>query len=179
MDIGGLPNKIIGGVEKHATALAFGGGVLSRFMEAHPNDLGGALNAIIMDVTSLNVTPVNSGAQGMLDELLHTIQRPDLLMFKLFQSDHLYSTEVKIGIAGWIAGELGILPHKYASLAKKIAIGGGLAAIVSPGSAQGSHEPNSGVSGNSRGYSYRRNEKCQQTMILENAHARQLTQPTP
>lgn len=153
MDIGGIPNKILGGVEKHATLLAFAGAAYLRKAEGNTPS-GQALSALVGHFTNLGIpSPAQisagggGGAYGALGEAIITLSNPRLLGEKLFNANHAYSVLVKVGLAAWIAGELGVIPSKYGDVGKKVAIGAGAAAIVMPGSSGGGSGSNSSNSG--------------------------------
>ena len=132
MDIGGIPNKLIGGLEKHAAIAAFGAGALARSYEANSTD---PIGQLINHFTNLG-TPLTPGAggYGALGEAILTIQNIPLLTDKLFRSNHLYSLLVKAGIAAYIASEFGVLAPKWKKIGQEIAMGAGAAAIIMPGS---------------------------------------------
>jgi hypothetical protein len=156
MDIGNIGNKILNSVEKNATVLAAAAAMISRPME-DGQDFGTALQSLATHFTNLNIpkdSQIGQGGYGALGEAYISITHPDILMRKLFNSNHMYSGMVKVGIVGWVLGELGVLPAKYANLAKKVATGAGIAAIALPGSGEASYSMNkgSGTTSGNRGY---------------------------
>ena len=78
-------------------------------------------------------TTQGAGGYGALGETIFTLTNLETLKFKLLESPHLYTMEFKLGIAAYIAGELGIIPAKYGELGKNIAIGGAIAAVTTGG----------------------------------------------
>lgn len=127
MDLGGTANKIIDKIGSHAEILAALGGMLARQMEVYPGNLGGAIGGLVDYAT-------NTGTGGMMEEVLKTVQDPQYLVYKVFTSNHVYSGLVKAGLAAYIAGEFGIIPSKWQTIGKKVAMGGAIAAIISQGS---------------------------------------------
>lgn len=134
MDVGGLPNKLISGLEKNAMLAAFGAGVLERAQEANNAD---PIGQVIKHFTDLGITTGTGGGggYGALGEAIITLKNPNLLMDKLFRSNHLYTMEVKAGIALYLAAELGVLAPKWKTVGMNVLKGGAAAAIVMPGSA--------------------------------------------
>ena len=148
MDIGGIPNKIISGVEKHATLLAFAGSAFLRQMERYPGDPELAISKLIGHFMNLGIpTPeqVGQGGYGALGEAILTLQAPEFFVRKLV-GGHAYAGLFKIGVGLWIAEEFGLVPSKYGNIGKKVATGAAIAALVMPGS-DGSGSSNRGSSG--------------------------------
>ena len=133
MDVGGLPNKLIGGLEKNAMLAAFGAGVLERAQEANNAD---PIGQVINHFSNFNLTTGTGGGggYGALGEAVITLKNPQLLMDKLFRSNHLYSLLVKAGAAMYLASELGVLAPKWKTVGMNVLKGGAAAAIVMPGS---------------------------------------------
>jgi len=150
VDIGNIGNKIIGGIEKHAAVLAFVGSVYARHAE-YTGDPALILANLTSHFTNLNIPrsdQVGMGGYGALGEAVLSIQNPRILADKLF-GKHAFGTLVKVGVGLWLAGELGIVPGRYADIGKKVATGAGVAALVMPGSSGSNSGSNSS---NSRGY---------------------------
>lgn len=136
MDIGNLGSKLENAVTKNIELITIAGVTASRVSEETGNDLGAMANYLYTWFTNFNTAGATQGGtdQGALGEFIATITEPNYLVFKLFQSDHLYSGLVKVGLAGYIAGELGLINGKWKNLAKKVAMNAGVASLFLPGS---------------------------------------------
>jgi hypothetical protein len=120
MDIGGLVSKF----EKNAELIVvIGSGY------AHEREFGGGLGGLFGYLTG----DLTGKRKGPLAEIQKDIEDPDFFFYKLLESGHLYSTLFKIGVGGYIAGEMGFLT-KYKKLSEKLAKGGFIAAAVLQGS---------------------------------------------
>ena len=126
MNIGGIPSKVLGAVQKNAMPLTVGGGMLARMMEQSGGDVFQAVQDLVRYATS-------TGTDGLLEELKKDTDLTYLL-HKLFGTNHLYATLLKVGIAAWIAGELGVIPAKYKKLGQDVATGSAIAGVLSWGS---------------------------------------------
>lgn len=119
-------------VEKNATVLAFAAGAYERIP-----DFGDLVD---------HFTNLKTGAGGgALQEALHTVSNAETIELKFLRSSHLYTKEVMLGVGLYLAGEMGLLDKKYGDLGKKIAIGGGAAALVMPGSGIGKYKDRAGL----------------------------------
>lgn len=152
MDIGNLGSKLESAFTKNVDLITIVGAAAARVSEETGSDLGAMANYLYTWFTNFNTQGVGQGGtnQGALGELIATLTSPNYLIFKLFQSNHLYTALVKIGIAGYVAGEVGLIPAKWKNVSKKVAWNAGLVSLILPGSGQRDprNNPNSSIQRN-------------------------------
>lgn len=117
--------------EQHAELLAFFLGAYAR-----ANEAGNNLSNLIGYMTFQQ-------AWNPLKEVQLTLQGgTDGVIWKLWKAPHTPQMLVKLGLAIYGAGYLGVLGKKWENIGKKVAIGGGIAGFIMPGS--GSPGPSNG-----------------------------------
>jgi hypothetical protein len=138
------PNNFLKKAEDHAFALAFGLGTISHAKEAY-GSYGAALSYFMNDL---------KGAHGPFYELMYDVENPEFLVWKIWDSGHLYSKLFKLGTYAYLADMFGLkLIAGQGSLGKKLMKGAGLAAALNQGSGDGTGPAsNSGRTRSDGGY---------------------------
>jgi hypothetical protein len=124
MELKGTLGKVADVLEKNIALLTVAGASYARMAEFS----GSPLSSMVEYFTFKTGNPVS--------ELLNSISSPDQLKYKLLESTHAYTQAFKAGLGVWAFTQLmpGIIPNKYGSIAGKVALGAGIAALVLPGS---------------------------------------------
>jgi len=130
MDIGGLPSKIANIAEKNASILSFGLTSYARRAEIGTDDA-------IPDLLRYFTFGSNYWSSNPLKEVMAVSQGNILqnLTWKFWSAPHLNTQLFKISALAYIAGEyFGLINGKWVDIAKKVAIGSGLSALLMPSS---------------------------------------------
>lgn len=129
MNVEGIGKNIIGKLEDNAMLLTAVGAAYARAAED-----GDGLSGLIRQFTTFSAT------DGFIGELLADVGLKqgsagalDNLKWKLWESPHLYTKLIKVGLAVWIGGQLGIVPARYEKLGANIGKGAAIAALLMPG----------------------------------------------
>ena len=142
MDIQGTAKNVLGKLEDNAMLLTVLGASYARMSED-----GDAINGLIHHFTTFSTT------DGVVSELLADFglkagsgDMAATLKWKLWDSPHLYTLLIKLGIGAYLAGELGFIGARYKKLGVNVGKGAAIAALLMPGSGNSQQTPQNTMS---------------------------------